>query len=229
MFLRFHGIQSRPEQSVVHQCRGGWTGKSHVHTGINHGFHEHENVGRSAARDTCGNVNKVFVIDVDLFSKRTKDLRNLIPFVRFNVVCAAPYGHTLSNLGWRIGHGPCDLGKATVRKDVHGLARNDTQQRRIGGWTHTAKELGAQVLWFDGTDDHISILHELLHILGQHEVRMLLLDGLHAGDTHIVNHNLRSGLETCGNHGVNQCLCHLAASNEGNLAKDTASIRGSIR
>jgi len=46
----------------------------HVHTGINHGLHEHENISGPAATDGCSHVDEGLIIYIHLRGDSVEDM-----------------------------------------------------------------------------------------------------------------------------------------------------------
>mmetsp|Transcript_19469 Transcript_19469/g.35262 ORF Transcript_19469/g.35262 Transcript_19469/m.35262 type:complete len:228 (+) Transcript_19469:361-1044(+) len=160
MLTRFHGIECTSENGMMNKCGGGFSGKSHVHTGINHAFHQHKNVGWSTARNARAHVDEILIIDKNTLATRREDFLNFFTLLQSDIFGTTPYRHATSNHGWRIGHASCHLGKASIEKGLNGFAGNDAKQDSVVISRHLLKKLGCQVLWFDTADNQVGILNE---------------------------------------------------------------------
>jgi len=66
------GIQGTSQYGLMGEGGRGVTGQAHVHSSVDHGFHEEKDVGRSRAGKGGGHVNEGFVVDMDLENKHQK-------------------------------------------------------------------------------------------------------------------------------------------------------------
>mmetsp|Transcript_19592 Transcript_19592/g.42224 ORF Transcript_19592/g.42224 Transcript_19592/m.42224 type:complete len:248 (+) Transcript_19592:391-1134(+) len=146
---------------MVHERRGLMTGKSHVHARVDHGFHEHKDIGRAGSGNGSGHVDKGFVVDVHRLSKTRQDFARQCPLVGGQIRSATPYRHALTNRGGRIGHAAHHLGQSALLQDRYRRSGNDGQQNGIavvgsgGRIPQLLQKGGRQILRLDGQNDQV--------------------------------------------------------------------------
>ena len=101
--------------------------------GINQGFHDEEDVGRTGPAERRRHVQITLVLDVQLLTKRGQDGLRLLALIEADPGCRRPDGDTLADARRGIGHGPHQgrvpqpTGNAPQPR-----ARDDAQHQRIG-------------------------------------------------------------------------------------------------
>src|SRR5438874_13762777 len=76
-----------------------------MYTGVDHRFHEQEDVGRASSAERRRHVKVVLVVDEDLLPERRQDGPALLALLLWYLSRRRPDCDALSNPRWRVRHG----------------------------------------------------------------------------------------------------------------------------
>mmetsp|Transcript_27143 Transcript_27143/g.47976 ORF Transcript_27143/g.47976 Transcript_27143/m.47976 type:complete len:216 (-) Transcript_27143:417-1064(-) len=191
---------------------------------IDHGLHQHKDVGWTTSRNGSTHIDKLFVVHKNGLSKCVQHSGHVVSFFGGQVGSTTPDSHALSNCRRGVGHTPNNLLHSRGHEFFQGRPGANAQKRGVVAEAVVVSRFGklvpkglVNVLRLDGHDNEICIVDHLSNRLRSLDLGITSFKALHGLGRDIVQGNLFFRLVPISNQRIDHGLRHFAGSNKGNL------------
>jgi hypothetical protein len=161
-------------QGLDDQVVGDVAREAQVDRGVDQGLHDQEDVSRPCAADRRGHVHEALVLDLEVGPESLQESPGLVALLLGHLRRGVPDGHTVADLGGRVGHAADDLAVAEqAGQDVAVGPGHDRHDQLVGPQVpaQLVPDLG-QRLGLDREQDDVGVLRGL-EVRGDHRHAVL--------------------------------------------------------